>query len=115
MRGAVVTTRTNDRQYWTQSRPSAANGSYASFLVAADEEGDNPVPMEVGVAVGGTSYAEPVGDEINFAKLQSAVLNIQLPATPGGRARQDDPQPADGCRRDLPGPPRRRGRREGSA
>ena len=84
VKGAVITTRTNDRQYWTQSEPSGANGSYASFLVAADQEGDNPVPMEVGVAVGNTAYAEPSTDEINFAKLQSSVLNIQLPATPGG-------------------------------
>ena len=81
--GAIVTTRTNDRQYWTQSRPSAANGSYASFLVAADQEGDNPVPMEVGVAQGSTSWAEPAADEINFAKLSSATLNIQLPAASG--------------------------------
>jgi alcohol dehydrogenase (cytochrome c) len=79
VRGAIVTTRTNDRQYWTQSRPSAANGSYASFLVAADQEGDDPVPMQVGVAVGTTAYAEPATDEINFAKLKSAVLNVQLP------------------------------------
>jgi PQQ-dependent dehydrogenase (methanol/ethanol family) len=82
--GAVVTTRTNDRHYWTQSRPSAANGSYSSFLVAADEAGDNPVPMQVGVAVGNTSYAEPAADQVEFAKLKSSVLNIQLPATPGG-------------------------------
>jgi hypothetical protein len=81
--GAVVTTRTNDRQYWTQSRPSAANGSYASFLVAADQEGDDPVPMEVGVAVGNSAYSMPAADEVNFAKLQSAVLNIQLPASAG--------------------------------
>lgn len=81
--GAVVTTRTNDRQYWTQSRPSAANGSYASFLVAADQEGDDPVPMEVGVAVGQNAYSMPAADQINFAKLKSAVLNIQLPASAG--------------------------------
>jgi alcohol dehydrogenase (cytochrome c) len=80
VRGAVVTTRTNDRQYWTQSRPSAANGSYASFLVAADQEGDIPVPMTIGVAVGNTSYAEPFTDSINFTHLSSATLNIQLPS-----------------------------------
>ncbi len=84
VRGAIVTTRTNDRQYWTQSRPTAGNGSYASFLVAADQEGDSPVPMEVGIAVGTTAYAEPLADQINFAKLKSATLNVQLPATPGG-------------------------------
>ncbi|HEY4411750.1 MAG TPA: PQQ-binding-like beta-propeller repeat protein, partial [Gaiellaceae bacterium] len=79
VKGAVVTTRTNDRQYWTQSRPSGANGSYASFLVAADQEGDIPVPMTIGVAVGNSAYAEPLGDSINFAHLSSATLNIQLP------------------------------------
>ncbi len=84
VKGAIVTTRTNDHQYWTFSRPSGANGSYASFLVAADEEGDNPVPMEVGVAIGSIAYAEPVTDMINFAQLSSSTLNIQLPATPGG-------------------------------
>jgi len=82
VKGAVVTTRTNDRQYWTQSRPSSANGSYASFLVAADQEGSNPVPMTVGVAVGQMSYAEPFTDSIDFAHLRSAILNIRLPAGP---------------------------------
>ncbi len=81
--GAVVTTRTNDRQYWTQSRPTAKDGSYASFLVAAAQEGDNPVPMTVGVAQGQTSWAEPVTDSISFAHLSSATLNIQLPAASG--------------------------------
>ncbi len=82
VQGAIVTTRTNDRQYWTQSRPTGTNGTYASFLVAADQEGDDPVPMQVGVAVGSTAYAEPVTDQIDFAKLQSASLNVQLPASP---------------------------------
>jgi PQQ-dependent dehydrogenase (methanol/ethanol family) len=81
--GAIVTTRTNDRQYWTQSRATAKNGSYASFLVAADQEGSNPVPMTVGVAQGQTSWAEPATDSINFAHLSSATLNIQLPAASG--------------------------------
>jgi alcohol dehydrogenase (cytochrome c) len=82
--GAVVTTRTNDRKFWTQSRPSGKNGKYASFLVPADEEGDNPVPMQVGVAVGGVSYAEPATDQVPFAELSSSTLDIQLPSTPGG-------------------------------
>ena len=55
LEGAIVTTRTNDRQYWTQSRPTGENGSYASFLVAADQEGDDPVPMTVGSRQGATS------------------------------------------------------------
>jgi len=82
VQGAVVTTRTNDHKFWTYSSPSGANGHYSSFLVAADQEGDDPVPMTVGVAVGQTSYAEPIVDFINFAALKSATLNIQLPASP---------------------------------
>jgi hypothetical protein len=78
--GAVVTTRTNDRQYWTQSTPTNKNGDYASFLVAADQIGSDPVPMTVGVAIGPDAYAEPFGDSINFEKLKSHTLNIQLPA-----------------------------------
>jgi PQQ-dependent dehydrogenase (methanol/ethanol family) len=99
VKGAIVTTRTNDRQYWTQSRPSGANGSYASFLVAADQEGDDPVPMQVGIAVGSTSYAEPPADQIPFAKLQSATLNVQLPATAGGALLKStlNPQPLAGA------------------
>jgi len=82
VKGAVVTTRTNDHKFWTYSSPSGANGHYSSFLVAADQEGDDPVPMTVGVAVGATAYAEPITDMINFAELKSASLNVQLPASP---------------------------------
>jgi PQQ-dependent dehydrogenase (methanol/ethanol family) len=81
VKGAIVTTRTNDRQYWTQSRPTGANGQYASFLVAADTLGDNPVPMTVGVAVGDNGYAQPIGAVVNFAHLKSAVMNIKLPGS----------------------------------
>jgi hypothetical protein len=81
VKGAIVTTRTNDRQYWTQSRPTGANGQYASFLVAADTLGDKPVPMNVGVAVGDQSYAQPFGAAVNFAYLKSSVMNIKLPAS----------------------------------
>jgi hypothetical protein len=82
VKGAVVTTRTNDRQYWTQSRPTGANGSYASFLVAADTLGNKPVPMTVGVAFGGSSFIMPIGTVVNFDYLKSAAMNIQLPAAP---------------------------------
>ncbi len=94
VQGAIVTTRTNDRQYWTQSRPTGANGTYASFLVAADQEGDDPVPMQVGIAVGNTAYAEPAADQISFAKLKSAELDVQLPATPGGALVKTSLSPA---------------------
>jgi PQQ-dependent dehydrogenase (methanol/ethanol family) len=84
VKGAVVTTRTNDHQFWTYSTPTTATGKYTSFLVAADQEGNNPVPMTVGVAVGQDAYAEPLGDFVNFALLKSASLDIQLPAAAGG-------------------------------
>jgi PQQ-dependent dehydrogenase (methanol/ethanol family) len=83
VRGAIVTTRTADHKFWTFSRPTGANGKYTSFLVAADQEGDNPVPMAVAVSVGANAYTEPVTDSVNFPALQSARLDIQLPASPG--------------------------------
>jgi PQQ-dependent dehydrogenase (methanol/ethanol family) len=83
VKNAVVTTRTNDHKFWTYSRPTGATGQYDSFLVAADQEGDDPVPMTVGVAVGNDSYQEPLNDFINFAALKSAELDIQLPAAAG--------------------------------
>jgi alcohol dehydrogenase (cytochrome c) len=82
VKGAVVTTRTNDHKFWTYSRPTGASGKYTSFLVAADQEGSDPVPMTVGVAVGAAAYAEPIVDFVDFAALKSATLNIQLPASP---------------------------------
>ncbi len=81
--GAIVTTRTSDHKFWTFSRPTGANGKYTSFLVAADQEGDNPVPMTVAVSVGANAYTEPTVDFVNFSQLQSAKLDIQLPSTPG--------------------------------
>ncbi len=83
VKGAVVTTRTNDHKFWTFSRPTGASGKYTSFLVAADQEGDNPVPMSVAVSVGGNAYTEPTTDFVNFSALQSATLNLQLPASTG--------------------------------
>ncbi len=81
--GAIVTTRTNDHKFWTFSRPTGASGKYTAFLVAADQEGDNPVPMTVAVAVGTNTYTEPITDFVNFPELRSANLDIQLPSSPG--------------------------------
>ncbi len=67
VKGAIVTTRTGDHKFWTFSRPTGANGKYTSFLVAADQEGDNPVPMAVAVSVGANAYTEPVDRPVNFA------------------------------------------------
>ena len=78
VQGAVITTRTNDRDFWTFSAPSSANGHYTSFFHASDETDANPVPLNVGVAVGGTSYGGNLGTAANFARDRSASLNIQL-------------------------------------
>ncbi len=83
VKGAIVTTRTGDHKFWTFSEPSGANGHYTSFLVAADQEGDNPVPMAVAVSVGANAYTEPTTDMINFGQTTSAMLNIQLPTSTG--------------------------------
>jgi len=83
VKGAIVTTRTADHKFWTFSRPTGPSGKYTSFLVAADQEGDNPVPMAVAVSVGANAYTEPVVDSVNFPALQSARLDIQLPSSPG--------------------------------
>ena len=81
---AIVTTRTADHKFWTFSRPTGANGVYTAFLVAADQLGSDPVPMTVGIAVGKDSYAEPLNDFVDFAKLKSSTLDVQLPAAAGG-------------------------------
>jgi PQQ-dependent dehydrogenase (methanol/ethanol family) len=83
VKGAIVTTRTADHKFWTFSEPTGANGKYTSFLVAADQEGDDPVPMAVAVSVGANAYTEPVIDSVNFSALKSATLDIQLPSSPG--------------------------------
>jgi hypothetical protein len=99
VKGAVVTTRTNDHKFWTYSRPTGPSGKYTSFLVAADQEGSDPVPMTVGVAVGAAAYAQPLVDSIDFAALKSATLNIQLPASPSTPLAKSslNPQPLPGA------------------
>jgi hypothetical protein len=81
---AVVTTRTNDRGFWTFSLPTGKDGRYSAFLVAADLADSDPVPMTVGVAVGPDAYAQPLGEFVDFPKLKSSNLDIKLPAAAGG-------------------------------
>ena len=75
---AVVITRTQDRDFWTRSNPSNAQGYYSSFFTASDETSDNPVLISVGVAQGSTSYGGITGTNVPFVRLESSVLNIQL-------------------------------------
>jgi hypothetical protein len=76
--GAVVITRTQDRDFWTRSDPTNARGQYFSFFTASDETSDNPVVISVGVALGNTSYGGTLGTNVPFVRLHSSVLNIQL-------------------------------------
>jgi alcohol dehydrogenase (cytochrome c) len=78
--GAVVITRTQDRDFWTRSNASNANGYYSSFFTASDETSDNPVLISVGVAQGATSYGGITGTNVSFVRLESDVLNIELGA-----------------------------------
>jgi alcohol dehydrogenase (cytochrome c) len=78
VQGAVVITRTQDRDFWTHSSASDANGHYTSFFSASDESGSDPVPLAVGVANGNASYGGNVGTNVNFALLKSATMNIKL-------------------------------------
>jgi len=78
VQGAVVVARTNDRDFWTFSAPSDANGHYTSNFHASDELGEDPVPLNVGVALGQVSYGGNLGTVANFARNKSANLDIQL-------------------------------------
>jgi PQQ-dependent dehydrogenase (methanol/ethanol family) len=78
VQNAVVITRTQDRDFWTFSSPTDANGHFTSFFTASDESGADPVPLSVGVAYGGTSYGGNLGTIVNFDRLHSSSLNIKL-------------------------------------
>ena len=79
--GAIVVTRTQDRDFWTFSKPSDASGHYTSFFAASDEAGDDPVPLSVQVASGPVSFSAGATATVKFTALQSATLNIQLPGS----------------------------------
>ncbi|HET8741902.1 MAG TPA: PQQ-binding-like beta-propeller repeat protein [Gaiella sp.] len=79
VRGATVVTRTTDRDFWTFSSPSDANGHYVSFFSASDEAGDDPVDLSVQVAVGNVSYGSGTRT-VSFSRLKSATMDVKLPA-----------------------------------
>jgi PQQ-dependent dehydrogenase (methanol/ethanol family) len=80
VQGATVVTRTLDRDFWTFSLPSDANGHYVSFFSASDEQGSDPVPLQVQVAFGRTSYTAGTAN-VNFKRLSSASMDVKLPAS----------------------------------
>jgi alcohol dehydrogenase (cytochrome c) len=78
VQGAVVITRTQDRDFWTHSSATDANGRYTSYFAASDETDANPVSISVGVALGTTSYGGNLGTNVDFARLKSATMDIHL-------------------------------------
>jgi PQQ-dependent dehydrogenase (methanol/ethanol family) len=80
--GAVVVSRTQDRDFWTFSKPSDKDGHYTSFFAASDEAGNDPVALSVQVASGDVSYSSGVTASVKFSALKSATLDIQLPGSP---------------------------------
>jgi hypothetical protein len=73
-------TRTTDRDFWTFTLPSNAAGHYVSFFSASDEQGSDPVPLNVQVAVGQRSYSPGLAN-VDFKRLRSATMNVKLPAS----------------------------------
>jgi alcohol dehydrogenase (cytochrome c) len=88
VQGATVVTRTTDRDFWTFSQPSNAQGHYVSFFSASDESGDDPVPLNVQVASGRTNYSAGAVATTNFKPLSSATLNLKLPGSGTGLSIQ---------------------------
>jgi alcohol dehydrogenase (cytochrome c) len=80
--GATVVTRTIERDFWTFSEPSDANGRYTSFFAASASTANDPVPFNVQVALGASSYSSGALPTVPFQRLRSAIMDIQLPASP---------------------------------
>jgi alcohol dehydrogenase (cytochrome c) len=78
VQGAYVVTRTNDRDFWTFSEPSSANGHYTSFFPASDLTEADPVEFTVQVAVGRVNYTTGIRNP-TFKRRSSATLNFKLP------------------------------------
>jgi hypothetical protein len=79
--GAQVSTRTLDRDYWTISTPTDAQGHYSSLFTASSETSVDPVPFTVRVSIGNTVYQFLPQEFVYFQRLKSASLDIRLPPT----------------------------------
>jgi len=79
--GATVVTRTTDRDFWTFSLPSNAQGHFVSFFSASDEAGDDPVPLSVQVASGHRNYSAGALATVRFKPLSSSTIDFKLPAS----------------------------------
>jgi alcohol dehydrogenase (cytochrome c) len=78
VQGAVVITRTLDRDFWTRSSATDASGHFSSFFAASDETDSDPVTLSVAAALGSVSYGAVTGTNVQFGRLKSAVLNVHL-------------------------------------
>jgi hypothetical protein len=76
---ARVSTRTVDRDYWTVSSPTDAQGRYDSLFTASDEGGGDPVLFTVRVSVGDVVYQFLSEEFVSFERLRSAQMDIRLP------------------------------------
>ncbi|HVV82340.1 MAG TPA: hypothetical protein VHE35_04645, partial [Kofleriaceae bacterium] len=83
VQNAFVVTRTADRNFWTFSQPSNANGEYRSFYTASDQGGEDPVPLSMQVTLDKVAYGAPLGVTVKFKALRSARVDFQLPAAVG--------------------------------
>jgi hypothetical protein len=77
--GVVASARTIDRDYWTISDPTDADGFYVSLFTASDEQGNDPVPFSIRVAKGDDVFEGLPDETVLFARVQSAELDIELP------------------------------------
>ena len=82
--GAQVSTRTLDRDYWTVSTVTDAQGRYTSLFTASAEAPGNPVPFTVRVSKGEVVYQFLSQEFVEFQRLKSATMDIRLP--PSGYA-----------------------------
>jgi hypothetical protein len=77
--GAIVSVRTIDRDFWTFSEPSDAEGNYVSVFGASDRIASDPVPMTVRISVGDQGFSFLLFERVTFARLQSASMDVNLP------------------------------------
>ena len=109
VQGAVVITRTQDRDFWTFSSPTDANGHYSSFFAASDETGADPVPLSRRRrATAARRYGGDARHERHLRRgCTASTMNIQL----GARRRRYTISDADARRSARSTGPRRRRRR----
>ena len=80
VQGAYVVSRTNDRDFWTFSEPTNANGKYVSFFPASDLTEADPVEFSIQAAVGRVNYTTGLRNP-TFKRRSSATMDLRLPGS----------------------------------